>query len=93
MAVEAVWPLLLCPVCIAWRNYYHGLAMVHRRTMAMAGGSVMRNAVVLIAAPVLMRFGAFNHVTAAAMLPLAFGAEAATVMLWSRTWRRATAVG
>lgn len=88
MARQAVWVCCLVPVVICWRNYYHGQAMVHQRTGGMLAGGVMRNASVAVAAACLTAGGLYNHITAAAMLPLAFGSEAATVMLFTRSWRR-----
>jgi hypothetical protein len=87
MAVQALHPLLIVPMAIALRNYYHGIAMVHRRTASMAIGSAMRNLSVLIAAAVLFRLGLYNHVAAAGMLGLAFIAEATTASILIRRWR------
>lgn len=79
MARQALWPLCLVPAIVAWRNYCHGMTMVHRRTGLMVAGGVARNVSVLVCAPVLVGLGLYNHVTAAVMLALAFAAEAATV--------------
>ena len=87
MARQAVWPLVLAPLVVTWRNYYHGLTMAHRRTGGMALGGLGRNVAVLACAPVLVALGAYNHVAAAAMLVVAFAAEAATTMLFTRRWR------
>ncbi len=93
MARQAMWAMLPVPAVIAWRNYFHGLAMVHRRTTGMTAGSFMRNVAIVAFALPLMALGWYNHVAAAAMLVLGFGAEAATVTFYTRTWRRAEASG
>ncbi len=86
MAGQALWPMCLAPIVVAWRNYNHGMAMVRRRTWPMVAGGLGRNLSVLAVAPVLAALGLYNHVAAAAMLILAFGGEAATVSLLTR-WR------
>jgi hypothetical protein len=88
MATQAMLPLCLVPAAICFRNYYHGIAMVHRRTGGMAVGSVMRNLSVLVLAALLTAVGWYNHVWAAAMLVVGFASEATTVMLWTRGWRQ-----
>jgi len=87
MARQGLWVLLLVPVVIGWRNYYHGLAMVQRRTLAMAAGSVCRNVAILAAAGALVALGGYNHVAATAMLVFGFTAEATTVFLLTKYWR------
>lgn len=87
MARQAVWPLVLAPVIVTWRNYYHGLAMVHRRTAGMAVGGLARVGSVWVCARLLTALGLYNHVAAAAMLVVAFAAEAGTTMLFTRRWR------
>lgn len=49
-------------------------------------GSVSRNASILAGAWTLSCVGGYNHATAAAMLPLAFAAEAVTVRAFVRRW-------
>lgn len=87
VACQALWPLIAVPVVIAFRNYYHGLAMVRRRTVAMAAGGVARNLVIVLCGPVLLALGWYNHVAAAAMLVTGFVAEAATVFRLARSNR------
>ncbi len=88
VAVQAVWPLCLAPAAIGFRNYFHGMAMVHRRTGGMAAGGLVRNGSAALCAGLLMAVGLYNHVTAAAMLVVAFISEGLTVMAWTRGWRR-----
>ena len=88
MAKEACWVLLLVPVVVAWRNYFHGLAMVHRRTGGMVAGAVSRNASIAVVAAALVAVGLYNHVAAAALLVLGFASEAFTVFLYTRPLRR-----
>jgi hypothetical protein len=87
MARQAVWPMCFAPLVVTWRNYYHGLTMVHRRTGGMMVGGLARNASVLLCAPALVALGLYDHVAAAGMLVLAFAAEAAAVFLCTRRWR------
>ncbi len=88
MARQAVWVLVLVPLATAWRNYFHGLAMVHRRTWVMFAGALMRNLSILACAATLTAAGLYNHLWAAGMLAVGFGSEAITVMLFTRNWRR-----
>jgi len=89
MARQALYVLILVPPVVAVRNYYHGLAMVHRRTGAMVAGAFMRNVSILVLALVLMALGRCNHLWGAAMLATGFGAETVTVIAMTRGWRRA----
>jgi len=88
MARQALWPLCLAPAVVAWRNYHHGVAMVRRRTAPMMVGGVARNLSVAACGPMLVLLGIYSHVAAAAMLVLAFAAEAAAVALLSARQRR-----
>lgn len=82
--------LVLCPVplVIAWRNYYHGLALTHHRTLGMGIGGMSRNVATYLVATGLLALGLFNHVAAAAVLVCGFSAEALTVTLSTWSWRR-----
>jgi len=79
--------LAATPVVIAWRNWYHGLAMVHRRTGAMVVGSLGRNGWVLIAGGALALGGVLSARTAAVVMVGAFVCEALGTILASRRWR------
>ena len=82
--------LVLCPVplVIAWRNYYHGLALTHHRTLGMAVGGISRNVATYLAAAGLLVLGRFNHAAAAAVLVCGFTAEALMVTVSTWRWRR-----
>jgi preprotein translocase subunit SecG len=86
IARQAMWVLVFVPPIIAWRNYYHGLTMLHRRTHGMTAGSFMRNVAILAAAWLLTALGLYNHVAAAGTLVIGFAAEAVTVALFTRAW-------
>jgi hypothetical protein len=88
MAREAMWVLVFVPPIIAWRNYFHGLTLIHRRTGGMTAGSFMRNVAILATAWLLTALGWFNHVAAAGTLVVGFAVEALTVTLVTRGWRR-----
>jgi hypothetical protein len=87
MALDCLWVLILVPCVIAWRNYYHGLALVHRRTTSMAIGGLARNASIIVIGGIFLMTGLLTHWTAAGLLLAAFTAEAVVVMLNTRTWR------
>ncbi len=87
MARQGMWAVAPWPAIMAWRNYYHGLAMVHRRTFSMAVGGILRNVSVIVCCAALCAMQEFNHVTASFMLVFGFAAEAATVTLMTRRWR------
>jgi len=88
MARQALYVLVLVLPIVALRNYYHGLAMVHRRTGAMVAGGVMRNLAILAFAVLLTVLGWYNHLWAAGVLAAGFGAETLTVIALTRKWRR-----
>jgi len=84
--------LVLCavPAAIAWRNYYHGLALIHHRTVGMGVGGLARNATACLLAWGLLRLGWLSHAAVCAgVLLCAFCAETVAVILWTRRWRRA----
>jgi len=76
--------MCLLPATVAWRNYFHGLALVSRRTGPMGLGGLMRNAATYVASWGLLRLGGLTHVTAALILVLGFVAETVTVIGWPR---------
>jgi len=78
-AVSAFAPLCLIPVVVTLRNYYHGLALVRRRTRGMGAGGVTRNAAIYLAALALFRTQGLNAASAACVLVIGFIAETATV--------------
>ncbi len=83
-AVRAFWPMCLMPAVVAFRNYYHGLALLNRRTLGMGLGGIGRNVAVYTACLVLLRFGLLGSATAAWVLLLGFAAEAAVVAAFGR---------
>jgi len=87
MALQSMWILALSPAVVAWRNHYHGLAMVHRHTGAMAAGGVMRNVAIWLGCLLMLELGWLEHRVAAALLVLGFASEALTVIIGSRRWR------
>lgn len=87
LAAEAAPILALAPLAIAWRNWYHGMAMAHRRTGSMAYGSLWRNGCVVVCALACSGLGILDHRTGAAIMVLAFAAEAVGTIVASRRWR------
>jgi hypothetical protein len=88
MARQTLWVLVFIPIAISFRNYYHGLALVQRRTAGMALGSAMRIGAIFLSAAALLSLHWLNHVTAAATLVLGFTAETAGVYLALRYGRQ-----
>jgi len=83
--------LAMCavPTIIAWRNYYHGLAMIHRRTVGMGIGGVARNSAAFALSWAFLAAGWLGHpAVAAGVLVCAFTAEASAVILATWSWRR-----
>lgn len=89
MAGGALCILCWIPVLVAWRNYYHGLALIHRRTLGMSVGGVCRNAVGFLLAWAACAPGLLNHGTTAGILACGFLVDAGAVALSTRGWRRA----
>lgn len=74
--------LIMCalPTLIIFRNYYHGLLLVQRRTLGMATGGVLRVVGIFVFAQALFSVHALNHVTAALVLLSGFAIEALVVL-------------
>ena len=81
MAAHTFWPLCAVPPIVMLRNYYHGRALIERRTVGMGLGGVSRNAAIAGVGGTLYALGWLNHVTTAALLSLGFLAEAVAVMV------------
>lgn len=81
---QVLMAMCLLPATVAWRNYFHGLALVNRRTGPMGLGGLMRNLATYFAAWALFRLGGLTHVSAALILVLGFVAETVTVIGWPR---------
>lgn len=82
MAVQATWVLCLVPFAMTFRNYFHGLSLVHRRTGRMGIGAVLRTLLILFVCWLLQDIGWLNQFTAAGALVLGFLIEAFTVMFY-----------
>ncbi|MFW5856784.1 MAG: hypothetical protein ACOCX4_02815 [Planctomycetota bacterium] len=78
-AREALWILCLVPFVATLRNYYHGLAMLRRRTRGMALGGIGRNGALALSAWAFQAAGILDHRTAAVALVAGFLAEALLV--------------
>ncbi|MDA3961847.1 MAG: hypothetical protein PF961_13745 [Planctomycetota bacterium] len=89
LATQATAILALAPITIAWRNWYHGLGIAHRKTGAMIIGSLGRNGCVAIGAVSLGALGWLDHRSAAALMVAAFGCEALGTIIASHRWRSA----
>lgn len=80
LAVQSLLVLCLMPGVIIFRNYFHGLLMVERRTVGMAAGAILRVVGIYVACQLLFSLGWLNHVTASLVLILGFVIEAAVVL-------------
>jgi hypothetical protein len=74
--------LIMCalPSLIIFRNYFHGLLLVRRRTLGMATGGILRVVGIFVLAHLLLRAGALDHMTAALVLLCGFAIEALVVL-------------
>jgi hypothetical protein len=81
MTRQALLVLCLLPAVVTFRNYFHGLAMVRRRTGPMGAGAIGRNVATYLLCLALFSVGWLNHVTAAATLVAGFVAETIVVVL------------
>lgn len=77
------------PLVMGWRNYYHGLALAHRRTTSMGLAAITRNIAVYAVSALLLRGGHLNAATAMAALISGFFSEVIWMMIMTARWRRA----
>lgn len=91
MSRQVLMVMCVLPVLVAFRNYFHGLAMIDRRTGPMGAGAVVRNLATYGASALLLAAGALNHATAAAIMTLGFLGETLVVIFWHPVARRARA--
>ena len=75
--------LIMCilPGLILWRNYYHGLLMIRRKTTGMALGGIARVLGIYLFAQVFYVLGHLNYLTGASILLLGIFLEAIIVMI------------
>ncbi|MHC4598149.1 MAG: oligosaccharide flippase family protein [Planctomycetota bacterium] len=89
LAREALMVLCLIPLIVTVRNYFHGLALVRRRTESMAAGGIARVLAIAFFSWLLFATGRLDHVFGASLLVLGFAAETLIVALSSRRPSRA----
>jgi peptidoglycan biosynthesis protein MviN/MurJ (putative lipid II flippase) len=80
MSREVLMVMCALPIVVTLRNYFHGLAMVERKTGPMGAGAVMRNVATWGVSAFLLSVGWLNHMSAAAILIGGFLAETVTVI-------------
>ena len=83
MAIGVIWIQCLIPVVTTVRNYFHGIAMIERKTRKMGAGAVVRNLIVYFGAWACFDLGWLNHLSASALIVLGFAVETATVAFLS----------
>ncbi len=88
MTRQVLLVMCLLPVVVAFRNYFHGVAMVRRHTGPMGAGAVGRNAATYLVSLGLFSMGWLDHATAAATLVAGFLAESLVVVFGTRKVRR-----
>ncbi len=76
------------PLAMGWRNYYHGLALAHRRTTSMGIAAITRNIVIYLVGAALLHLGWLNAYTAMAVLISGFLSEVFWMILMTARWRR-----
>ncbi|MGJ3244329.1 MAG: MATE family efflux transporter [Opitutales bacterium] len=80
-ALDTLWVLLLVPVTVAWRNWYHGRAMIERKTAIMGFAAVFRNLAIYLAGWGFLATGTLDALTGAFLIVLGFFVEGLVVML------------
>jgi hypothetical protein len=83
-AREVLLWMCLLPALILWRNYYHGLLMVARKTNGMAMGGMMRVGGIYLFAQFLYLADALDYRTGTIILLLGFVLEATVVSVFYR---------
>jgi hypothetical protein len=91
MSRQVLMVMCLLPVLVAVRNYFHGLAMIDRKTGPMGAGAVVRNLATYGASALFLALGWLNHVTAAAIMVTGFLGETLVVIFWHPVMRRTKA--
>ncbi len=84
MAQEAMLVLCAIPVFLTLRNYYHGLAMLQRKTGSMGISGILRILSITAVVAIAQASDSLNHVTAAAALVAGFMAEGISMCWLSR---------
>lgn len=90
-ARQTLFLLLPVPIIVGWRNFFHSLAMVHRRTAIMGIAALNRNLVTALGGLAFLWTGTLSPVGAGMVILAGFAAEALTVTPW-RTRRRSHAL-
>jgi hypothetical protein len=86
MAILTILCLLPVPAVVGWRNFFHGLAMVHHRTFIMGVAALNRNLVTAIGGLAFLSAGQLTPTTVGLVMLGGFVAEALTVTPWRR-WK------
>jgi hypothetical protein len=87
-AREVLLWMCLLPALILWRNYYHGLLMVARKTNGMALGGMTRVGGIYVFAYCLYLLDALDYRTSTIILLLGFVLEATVVTLVYRSLKK-----
>lgn len=88
IAEKAFLVAALLPLAMGWRNYYHGLALAHRRTTSMGFASIMRNVVIYLLGSLFLHFELLNAATAMSLLLSGFLTETVWMIFMTHKWRR-----
>lgn len=91
MSRQVLLVMCLLPILVAFRNYFHGLAMIDRKTGPMGAGAVVRNIATYAASAALLALGWLNPMTATAVLVVGFLGEALVVIFWHPAVQRGRA--
>ncbi len=83
-SVQVIAVMCALPTLIIFRNYFHGVLLVQRRTLGMAIGGILRVVGIFVFSQLLLHAGVLNHVTAALVLLSGFAIEGLVV------WRAGT---
>jgi Progressive ankylosis protein (ANKH) len=80
--------LLVVPIILMIRNYYHGILIARKRTAAMASGSAARVLAIMGSAALLLMFGMLDERTAVLGMIAGFSAEMLIALVAVRRLRR-----
>ncbi len=90
-AREVLMMMCVLPALLLWRNYYHGLLMVARKTNGMAMGSMSRVGAIYLFAQFLYFLQILDYQTGTIILLLGFVLEATVVTIFYKRLKIQTA--
>ncbi len=87
MSSAALWPLILVVPIVAWRNYYHGIAMNRKKTTIMGLAAIARNVMIYVVGIALLRLEVLNVISACSLILVGFATEGVIANIVVRRWQ------